>query len=342
MPLGEVIRRQCEAWGMPELPLERALFGSGDPEVIARAVDSWCRAHLGSAIDAYEFFDSSSGSVHGVRLADGRRVVVKAHRSAVDSAYMSAVQDLQRALADSGYPAPRPLVPAVPLGTGFASAETMLVAPKVSAFEPAVRDALAVGLADFVARAAPHRDRIAAHRAPMEVPHGALYPEPHSPRFDFDATAAGAEWIDDLARRARARMRVESERVLMHGDWRIDNVRVADGRVVAVYDWDSLHVLPEAVGLAPAALTYTVDWGQTGRLFPYPSEIAAFIATYEAARGAAVDHDLLAAAMVATLTYGARCEHCVPGLVRPDDSQTALLRNLGESLLRHGLDPLHQ
>ena len=40
-----------------------------------------------------------------------------------------------------------------------------------------------------------------------------------------------------------------------HGDWRIENLGVTDGHLVAVYDWDSVHVERESVALASAAST---------------------------------------------------------------------------------------
>src|SRR6516164_8922193 len=104
--LGAVIAQRLDEWGDHELPLERMLFGSSDPDRIAEAVDDWCRAHLGAAVDHYLFFDSSSGSVHGLTLTDGRAVVLKAHRPAVAAAYLRAVAVVQKALADGAYPAP--------------------------------------------------------------------------------------------------------------------------------------------------------------------------------------------------------------------------------------------
>ena len=68
-----MIAAQVAAWGGVDLPLERHLFGTTDPDAIAAAVDAFCVEHLGAPIARYRFFDSSSGSVHGVELTDGRR-----------------------------------------------------------------------------------------------------------------------------------------------------------------------------------------------------------------------------------------------------------------------------
>jgi Ser/Thr protein kinase RdoA (MazF antagonist) len=214
--------------------------------------------------------------------------------------------------------------------------------------DPASRGALARGLVAFVALARavfPHGDDRLVQ--PMTVPDGALYPEPHSLRFDFAATSVGAEWIDDLARTARAQL-AQCEvppSVLTHGDWRIDNVRVDGGRVIAIYDWDTVCMQPEVSSVASAALTFSVDWDRpVGERFPAPADIRTFIAEYEHARGAqftAVELSWLAAAMVAALAYGARCEHAdVNEHPSFGDSQQGLLRTLGPGLLADGLDAL--
>jgi aminoglycoside phosphotransferase (APT) family kinase protein len=285
--------------------------------------------------------------VHGVALTDGRAVVVKGHRPAVAAAYLRAVAVVQNALADAAYPAPRPLAGPVPVRVGHLTAETML--PRGSAtdgHEPRVRAALARGLARFVEITRPYTTEFAAVRAPMEVAAGDLYPTPHSPRFDFSATAAGAEWIDELAAAARARLQAcPFTPTVVHGDWRIENLCVDDGEVVAVYDWDSVGVAAEAVALATAATTFSVDWQQPpGRRFPAPAEIRRFITDYERARArplAPDERELLAAAIVAGLSYSARCEHAIASRAPPlDDSQRGLLHRLGAALLADGLRAL--
>jgi hypothetical protein len=328
-----------------DLPVEREIFGSALPEEIADAVDTWCRVHLGAPVDRYEFFESSSGSVHGVLLTDGRAVVVKGHRAAVSHDFLAAVTAIQSALVTAGYPAPRPLAGPVAFGRGHLTAEVMLDRSRnVDGHDPAVRAVLAAGLAQFVGLAQRHCDRLARVVHPMSVPDGALYPTPHSPRFDFASTAAGAEWIDDLTARARARLRSlpEAPDVVVHGDWRVENLCVRAGRLVGVYDWDSVHVAREVAAVATAPTTVTRDRNQTaGNRFPRRQEVGAFVADYEAARGSefsSAERDLLAASMVASLAYGARCEHADSGEPPSgDDSQRGLLTTLGEDLLDSGL-----
>ncbi|MBM3673673.1 MAG: hypothetical protein FJW88_01790 [Actinobacteria bacterium] len=347
--LGDLIAARVAEWGIDDLPLERALFGTAEPDAIAGAVDAWCLAHLGGAIEAYEFFEASSGSVHGVRLTDGRSVVVKGHRASVRRDYLDAVASVQGALATDGFPAPRPLVPATPCGSGHLAAEVMLrCRGGADGHHPAVRAVLARGFARFVRLGEPHRARLEGVSHPLTAPDGALYPVPHSPRFDFAATRGGAEWIDELRMESLARLRTTSagRSVVAHGDWRIENVCVDGGEIRAVYDWDSVHIDREPAALGPAAVTFSADWTRAGPRFPSPSEVAAFVSEYEVARGADFDDGeraVLAAAMVAAATYGARCEHSIPHqLPSDDDSQRGLLRRIGPPLLDRGIEVLDQ
>jgi hypothetical protein len=347
---GAVIAARLREWGALDLPVEREVFGTAVPEEIADAVDAWCRAHLGAPVERYEFFESSSGSVNGVVLTDGRAVVVKGHRAAVSHDFLAAVTAIQSALVESEYPAPRPVAGPVAVGRGHVTAEVMLDrSPCVDGHDPAVRAVLAAGLAQFIVLAKRHCDRLARFAHPMSAPERALYPTPHSPRFDFASTAAGAEWIDTLTARARARLRSlpEVPDVVVHGDWRIENLCVRAGRLVGVYDWDSLHVAREVAAVATAATTFSVDWNQpAGNRFPRRHEIGAFVSDYEVARGSefsAAERDLLAASMVASLAYGARCEHADSGEPPSgDDSQRGLLTTLGEDLLDSGLAALRE
>jgi hypothetical protein len=116
---------------------------------------------------------------------------------------------------------------------------------------------------------------------------------------------------------------------------------------VGVYDWDSVHVEREVAAVATAATTFCVDWQQpAGNRFPHPREIGAFVSDYQNARGnefSTAERDVLVATMVASLAYGARCEHADPGRPPlPDDSQRGLLDRLGNRLLDDGLDVLHE
>ena len=344
---GAAIAARLDEWGHPDLPVEREVFGSAEPEEIAAAVDAWCRAHLGAGIARYEFFNSSSGSVHGVVLADGRSVVVKGHRRAVSREYLAGVVAVQADLAASGYPAPRPLAGPVARHGGHVTAEQMLDrSPGVDAHDPGVRTTLAAGLARFIALSRAHRDRLERVAPPDDrarrcaLPDTALAPVRFRGRVGcrVDRRRSRPGRGPGCGRRPRWR----GPSCTATGASRTCACATAGSS--GVYDWDSVHVDHEVAAVATAATTFSVDWNQpAGDRFPRPREIGAFVAEYEAARGTAfsvAERDVLAVTMVASLAYGARCEHAVPDRPPVHDAQRGLLAELGDALLEDGLDAL--
>jgi hypothetical protein len=280
------------------------------------ALDAYCRRALGAPVAAAEFTATGVGTVYGLRLEDGRRVVVKVHPPRASIRHLDAMQRVQRHLATAGFPAPEPLAAPAPLGAGIAVAETLIDdGGRADAHDPPVRRAMAAALARLVALARPFTGLDGLRESLMAMGPDDLWPVPHESRFDFEATAAGAEWIDEIAARARrARDRDVGDVVVGHTDWRVENMRFAGGAVSAVYDWDSLAIQREPVlagGVAhlfPSDFTAGPGWVQR----PTLDEALAFVADYEAARGAPFSADERAvarAALLYAMAYTARCEH---------------------------------
>ena len=162
-----------------------------------------------------------------------------------------------------------------------------------------------------------------------EPPPGALWPPPHSKLFDFEATARGAEWIDDVARAARARMQPSGALVIGHGDWRAEHVHFVRDCIVGAFDWDSLckEREPALVGFTTHA--YCADWSRRPPpAAPTIEEARAFVAEYEAARGrafAADERRLCGAAFAYSCAYTARC---VWGLARDERGKPGTFQQL--------------
>src|SRR5207237_9839292 len=120
---------------------------------------------------------------------------------------------------------------------------------------------------------------LAAH--PLRSPDDGVFPQPHSPLFDFDATGAGAEWIDDIGERAKALRDADtSEPVIAHTDWSLRNVRLDRRGPVAVYDWDSLALVPESHAVGGAAATWCKT-GEPGDGTPSAAEVDDYLAAYD-------------------------------------------------------------
>ena len=158
-----------------------------------------------------------------------------------------------------------------------------------------------------------------------------LWPKPHSPLFDFEATAAGAEWIDEAAARAREVIaRGVGRFVVGHHDIRVEHVRFdADSptRVVALYDLDSLCRERETLLLGLAAMMFTADWHEQRKQAPTIEHMRAFVSAYETARGAPfadAERAEVAAGLTYAVAYVVRCGHAIAADDVADESGYSL------------------
>lgn len=301
--------------------LDRLVFGTDDGAAIDDLVDDWCVAVLGAPVAATTFTTASVGVVTGVELADGRRAVVKAFQPRWTPAFLTSFARVQAHVTHAGFPSPTPLAGPAPIGAGFALAESELADPGHEPLGPGSLEAAAAGLARLV-QLCRGVDPSGLSPHPLDGhPESGLFPQPHNPVFDFDATARGAEWIDELASAAaEVRHRDESPPVIAHTDWTVRNIRLRDGALVAVYDWDALAFVSEAVAVGQASVSWAAR-GEIGDVIaPSVDDAVRFVAAYERARGRPLD-DHVRAAMGASalwmLAYTARCEHALDPLGGP-------------------------
>jgi hypothetical protein len=303
----------ADALALWHSPLEHALFGTSDPGQIVDLLSRFCLDRLGSGIARIEFYRRGVGAVFGIDLADGRRVAIKVHRREIAGDDLDAVQDVQRAVADAGLPAPRPIQAPAALRTGIATVEELLDRGSLADGHRAdVRRRLAVELHRFVeaaSRAGSARRVAVAH--PFDLKPDELWPTPHDLRFDF--ALEGGEWIDEIALGARAELAHGSGRsVVGHMDWRVENLRFDDTRLAAIFDWDSVRRCREPALVGMTAAAFTADW--SGAIVPYPTpeESQSFVEDYSAARGepmTAGERSVADAAYTYQVAYGARCEY---------------------------------
>ena len=308
----------------PDSPIVLDVMGTVDPAVI--------RARVWAADPEAEevfYFTASVGALFGVRRRDGSRVAIKFHKLVDDGAYLEAMHRVQSALADAGYPAPRPLgrVGNVTLEAWRDEGEFR------DAHDPEVRRALARELVRFHGLASGFGVRPRRPFFPLGAE--ALWPVPHNALFDFEATNEGAEWIDEIARPAkRLSETCDGPEVVGHTDWSAKHMRFDKHlQLTALYDWDSLDTQPEPllVGTAAGSFTYTEELEH--EVFPWPSveESLSFLDEYESARGTRFSQAERRAAEGACLylrAYAARCGHAVG-----DDVRHASLAELADAVL---------
>lgn len=297
-------------------PVERIVFGTQDPGEIVSVVDGFCTKELGAGVCEVLFRATSVGAVVAVRLSDDRRVVIKAHQPRETRERLQAVHDIQAELFNAGLPCPQPLVGPVPLVNGHATAQALLDHGEFrDTHDPACRRLIAETLAWHLT--------ITGSEAPPGALAGGwslterdqLWPtHAHAPIFDFDATSAGAEWIDALGAHANAAIDRAGPPIAGHSDWSGKHFRFSDGAISAIYDWDSLALRSEAALVGVAAITYTTRFDLRGvSRAPTPDEMRAFIDEYSAARATPLtrpERKQIAAHALLVAAYTARCEHC--------------------------------
>ena len=257
----------------------------------------------------------SVGASVTVTLPGGAEVFVKVWPGTVDATALAAQVEVQAVMASRGFPAPAVLMGLSALGPGWAvgmAYDRGGVATDVR--HPGIRRLMARGLARFVSEADVCRSVGGLPRRTLPV-EGVIWPRPHSVLFDFEATARGAEWIDEKARPALATMRsAESRAVVGHHDWSAKNMRMGPDGIAVLYDWDSVFLDRQTFTLGYAAAHFPVTWDLDVPETPAVGDVESFVREYEEARGATFTRpDLAEIAASATYAraYKARCEHAL-------------------------------
>ena len=173
-----------------------------DPARLAR----WCEEQLGSPPAGEIFRSGYLSAVTGLRLADGRAVVVKVRPA---SPRVAACVEVQRRLFGSGYPCPEPLTGAAPFGDDVATAEAHVPGGTPLPGQGASARAFAGALARLIALAPRPAEVGDLSRPPSwaawDHDEAGLWPRPEDIDADLNETA-GPGWIDEAGRRARDRL----------------------------------------------------------------------------------------------------------------------------------------
>ncbi len=223
-------------------------------DVTEDAIDIWCAEWLNSGVASTLFTTGHLSHVAGLRLHDGREIVVKVRAA---EQRLVGCTDTQRALWQAGFPCPEPLVGPVPLLGYAASAEVFVPGGDVL---PVDGDAV-TRYADLLAtliRLAPELPASALAPNPAWVAwdhgQGGIWPAPDDRDDDLNAHPETG-WLDETAIRIQQRLRrMEPVRpVVGHGDWEGQNLRWIGREPWAVHDWDSVVRAPEAVIVGLAA-----------------------------------------------------------------------------------------
>jgi hypothetical protein len=243
---------------------------------------------LGERIARWLFCQASTGLVFGVALVDGTRIVIKTLPSWTDRRFLHHARIAQSAMVERGFPGPEPLSAVLHCGRGYAVIDTML-SPRHTKIgsRRETREALAFGLHEFAVAIADQRMSKSKHRRLIDADSPwALREGQNTPFRPRDERL----WLSNLAWKARERMSDDRPHVLVHTDWRIENVLVSAGRIVAIYDWDSLGHVSETSIVGQAAMFHPIHW-RTRHRVATPFGFTSFVDSYEQARGARFSRD---------------------------------------------------
>ncbi len=271
-------------------------------------IPSWCAEHLGSVPVEVLFERRSLSEVVGLRLADGREVVVKAREAEGREASCVAAQ---ARLAERGFPCARPLTDVIRVGSLAVHAEEsrpggeMLLGdtPDIAERYSAVFARLMTELTDVVVAPPLPNPRWARwdHRDPGLWPAIGFLDE-------RDQSAVPAYVVDTAVRARKRLLATDLPCVLGHADFEAQNLRWHAGEIRAVHDWDSLAWQPEAALVGAASGTFTSASPPT--LAPIASS-AAFLTAYQELRGrrfTAEEEEIAWAASLWIAVHNARWE----------------------------------
>jgi hypothetical protein len=252
---------------------------------------TWCVRHLDSAPVERFFGADHLSEVHGLRLANGRKVVLKLRGR---QERLHGCHAVHEALWQAGIPCPEPLVGPQPLADDepdvWVTAETWADATEIRRGDD-LPEVYAQLLADIVA-ASPAADSVPSLEPTLSwlrFDHGdphRTWPPPASDRWDPHRIEADLPPIvPETARRARARLLAADlpvdDHVVGHGDLSGLNTRWR-GPDPVVHDWDSVVALPEAVLAGNTAVDFVSD--EITRLATL-EQADRFLDAYAAARG---------------------------------------------------------
>jgi len=238
----------------------------------------WCVRWLDAAPARLLWSRHHLSHVFGIELVDAREVVVKVR---TDTPRITATIEVQRSLADAGFPAPRPLVGPRRISDAIATAETLVAGGVQLQWDEDAPNRFASALADLV-RLAPAVPPEVLAPPPAWVwwdhEFSGLWPPADDRTFDLNTMPPTR--VDEAARHARTRLSGYSAPfVVGHCDWESQNMRWTNGRLHVVHDWDSVVARPEATIAGAAGAVYPSTGAAT------VDQSAAFLTAYETAQG---------------------------------------------------------
>lgn len=232
-------------------------MASAEPVVPSVHVQGWCVRWL-NALPVDIFFSAGHmSSVVGLRLDDGREIVLKMrpHLARVEGCVR-----VQRHLWRAGFPCPEPVAGPEPLADLVATAEAYVPAGTQLAHTEDSASRFSALLHRLITQA-PSVQTLPSLETSVpwvawDHPGQELWPVPDDRGGDLNRMP-GPGWIDKTAQEVRQFLRsARLPLVVGHGDFESQNIRWRGTEPLSVDDWDSVVAQPEAAVVGAAAAVW--------------------------------------------------------------------------------------
>jgi hypothetical protein len=263
------------------------------------ALDRWCERWLSSKPIDVIFASGHLSKVVGLRLADGREVVVKVRP---DTPRIGGCVEVQRHLWESGFPCPKPLAGPAVFEDSTATAEAYVPGGAMLERDAEAPRLFAELLWELMDRCSllDVDDRLDPPPPWVAWDHSrrGIWPLADDGVTDLNAHP-GPHWLDEIGERTRTILNAfPSSPVVGHVDWECQNMRWKDGRPLVVHDWDSAASRPEATVAGAASAVFTRTDVESSSTI---TESEHFLDAYQHARRRAFTPDELRVAWAAGL-----------------------------------------
>jgi hypothetical protein len=255
------------------------------------ALNRWCERWLSAKPIGVIFASGHLSEVVGLRLDDGREVVVKIRPK---TRRIGGCLEVQRHLWGSGFPCPMPLAGPEDFEGRTATAEECVPGGVLLERDTESPRKFAELLCELLDRCAPVAvdDRLNPPPPWVEWDHSraGVWPLGDDGERDLNVHPE-PRWLDEIGERTRTILNGFAAPVVIgHVDWESQNIRWANGRPLVVHDWDSVAARPEATIAGAASAVFTRTDVQSS---PSIDESELFLDAYQRARGRAFTPDEL-------------------------------------------------
>jgi hypothetical protein len=262
-------------------------------------LDRWCERWLGAKPVGVIFAAGHLSEVVGLRLADGREVVIKVRP---DHRRVGGCVEVQRRLWESGFPCPMPLAGPAGFEEGTATAEEYVPGGMHLERDAGSTSRFAELLWQLVDRC---RHLVVDDRLNPPPPwvawdhnQAGLWPLGDDGERDLNAHPE-PRWLDEIGERTRTILNAfAAPSIVGHVDWESQNMSWKEGQALVVHDWDSVATRPEATVAGAASAVFTRTDVQDSSTV---DESELFLDAYQRARGRAFTPDELRVAWAAGL-----------------------------------------